>query len=341
MPHNAMQSYEIRPARTRRELDVMIGNAASVFQVHEGLFRDGVLRSPGHKLSHTRLAIYDGGIAGGVDVLHRVFRINGSNVPVGGIADVHTLPQFRGRGMAGALMRDAISYMKSRGYLLSVLFANLHDFYGKFGYACAPRPFYSIKSDAQAARDRTIICRRSDYLESIPLLRDMYRDSDAPTRGLALRTPAYWAGIPMMHRHRKPFSIIADVQDMPAGMIVLEPDAKKSRLLIGECHAPGAHPEAVCNALLREALDAVRGSGCESLGGFFPWQHPMAQAMLEHGGAMQPNNDLMALVLDPEALASATGITGQDGRPMDAAPAFLTRACANTGGFIMWDDDKF
>jgi predicted acetyltransferase len=57
-----------------------------------------------------------------------------TKLSMGGIAAVAVLPEARRRGIAEALMEDALRKMYETGYPISILFPFKHNFYEKFGY---------------------------------------------------------------------------------------------------------------------------------------------------------------------------------------------------------------
>lgn len=335
------QDVVIRAARTRAEFETMIGNAAQVFGAGVGLFRDLKVPLPGFLLRDTRLALVRGRIAAGVSIMPRMLRVNGRNIPMGGIADVHTLPEFRGLGLASALLRDSVDYMKSRGFLLSLLFADLHDFYGRFGYEIIPQPEFRMPVDARAGDDAHpgIRVREIPFLESVAMLRDLCRRDAPGNRSLIVRSPKYWAGFPQGHAHRGAFSLAAESNGRTTGICVLHAKAKKKQMHIDECHCPGPDADPAAYALLSAAARRARHAGLDALCGVLPPEHPLARGMAGHGGLIAKN--LMGLILDPVALADQAGLRTPRGIPFKAAPAFMEQAAAPRGGFILWGTDNF
>ena len=60
---------------------------------------------------------------------------------VGGIANVSTLPEFRGRGLAQNLLKASIAEMHSQGYGWSFLFTGRHSFYEQLGWRIMHRSY--------------------------------------------------------------------------------------------------------------------------------------------------------------------------------------------------------
>lgn len=58
---------------------------------------------------------------------------------------VATLPEYRRRGYATAVMQDAIAYMEGQGYDLSLLFTSIQPFYMQFGWASFPQTTFVLE----------------------------------------------------------------------------------------------------------------------------------------------------------------------------------------------------
>ena len=67
------------------------------------------------------------------------FQLRGAKVPGVGVASVHTLAEFRGRGFAPQLIAWSEEYARTRGAQLSVLFSDVNpNYYERMGYQLAP-----------------------------------------------------------------------------------------------------------------------------------------------------------------------------------------------------------
>jgi predicted acetyltransferase len=88
---------------------------------------------PFFKPEYSRIAKYKGEIVSHVSIVEKHFRIGGSVVKTGGIGDVLTIPEFRGKHLTHKLMNDALDYMRANDFPLSMLYG-IPGFYHKFGY---------------------------------------------------------------------------------------------------------------------------------------------------------------------------------------------------------------
>ena len=93
----------------------------------------------GFKRENALVAEYSGRIVGHVHVVYRRIRIGRSFLDIGGIANVSTHPDFRGRGIATKLMSMALDLCREKGWALSSLLTGYastgHRVYRSLGYA--------------------------------------------------------------------------------------------------------------------------------------------------------------------------------------------------------------
>ena len=92
----------------------------------------------GFDKSNALVAEHDGKIVGHVQIITRELRICNTYVKTGGIANVSTDPNYRGKGIATNLLKIAINKIKEMGLSLSSLFtdytSNAHRIYRRLGF---------------------------------------------------------------------------------------------------------------------------------------------------------------------------------------------------------------
>jgi len=89
---------------------------------------------PGYLREHTRIALFNGEVAGALRITTDTIRIGEARLRSGGFGWVATHPDFRHKGVARELMADTLSYMHRQGYHVSMLFG-IPNFYHRFGFA--------------------------------------------------------------------------------------------------------------------------------------------------------------------------------------------------------------
>jgi predicted acetyltransferase len=89
---------------------------------------------------------------------------------VGGIGSVATHPDYRGRGLASAVIRDCIRIMEQSKCHLSVLWTQRHDFYRRLGYEAAGSEYLFRAKASDFARvpcECEIVPYSPEYLSAV------------------------------------------------------------------------------------------------------------------------------------------------------------------------------
>ena len=136
---------EIRGVR-EPELMEMIDLQCQVFRPdgHER-YRQYVRTDPSYRYDQSRVVVVNGQIVSTLRVWEREMRIGSIAVPMGGIGGVGTHPDHQGVGYATALMKDTITYMRTVGYEVGVLFSAIPcAFYRKLGWASVPLAGFQV-----------------------------------------------------------------------------------------------------------------------------------------------------------------------------------------------------
>ncbi|GEM_PF-5962537 len=107
-------------------------------------FKPSIEKDPFHSDSHVRILKDGQKIIGTIKIFTRKLWIEGKLYTIGGIANVGTLPEYRGKGLASLLLDDCIHFMEEKGYDLSLLFAGPIPLYEKKGWQSLDLPQYEI-----------------------------------------------------------------------------------------------------------------------------------------------------------------------------------------------------
>lgn len=136
-------------------------------------WRDRALRQmslPGYDFSWHRIGLIDGKVV--VHVAAKPYRLRYGSVElqVGGIGAVCTDPDYRQRGLAAAVMRNALEYMQARGDHLSLLAAIVPAYYDRFGYTTVfPDYTLEFKAADAAALDAPLRSRAAAANDAAPM----------------------------------------------------------------------------------------------------------------------------------------------------------------------------
>ncbi len=85
------------------------------------------------------VAVEDGAVLSSVASYDYRVEFDGGAIGMGGVGDVSTFPQYRGRGAVRACMKEAFAFMRERGQAFSYLYPFSTAFYGKLGYGLGCR----------------------------------------------------------------------------------------------------------------------------------------------------------------------------------------------------------
>lgn len=139
----------------------------------------------------------DGGLVSALRVFHRQLSMPFGPVVVGGIGEVSTREEWRGQGLAGRLLCDAMAYMAKQGLALALLHtsrADLASFYCRHGFASVPMQRHILPISVCAritASDAARLLPCSDSLKELAQLYDQWAAIMAP--GCIVRSAVYWS----------------------------------------------------------------------------------------------------------------------------------------------------
>lgn len=177
----------------------------------------------------------EGGIAAAVQLLPVRLSADGAEIPCTYIYAAGTLPQRRGEGLMGALLKRSFALSAARGDGLSVLITqepSLVSYYARFGY----RPVFARREClAQAAECPADAVISPAAPQDIPAMQNLYEQSQ---HGLyALRDDAAWTLIleqygknaVVLRRGRTvtAFALAEGGQDVLTAAEALGPDAQR------------------------------------------------------------------------------------------------------------------
>lgn len=93
--------------------------------------------------AYTRVCEVDGKLVAALQMVRRAVRLpNGRTLWMAGVANVATLPAYRGQGFASRLLQDLHAVMDSEDFAFGLLFTGIHDFYARWGWERLPLPLW-------------------------------------------------------------------------------------------------------------------------------------------------------------------------------------------------------
>lgn len=174
-----------------------------------------------HELN--RVIEVDGKLVARVGVYDRTMLFNKREFRIGAIGGVCTLPEYRGNGLAKALLDDCTEYMQENGFFASMLFGE-PAIYGRKGWQVLSS--FGISGNLKLPLPSKLRIRHADLKEDIAWLKYIYDDINSDLNGPFRRSKEYWEKwIFRKTVMRKSHNIkIAENKDQKIGYYVLRAD---------------------------------------------------------------------------------------------------------------------
>ncbi|HUW62918.1 MAG TPA: GNAT family N-acetyltransferase [Candidatus Bathyarchaeia archaeon] len=146
---------------------------------------------PGHRREHTRIALWNGEPAGALRINSETIRIGEARLKTGGLGWVTTLPRHRNKGIATALVQDALDYMVRHNYHVSMLFG-IPNFYHRFTFTTTLAEHNAVIETGEAlAADKKGLRMRQAKPGDIPAIQKIHAGGDTATACSLLRSSAH------------------------------------------------------------------------------------------------------------------------------------------------------
>lgn len=150
---------------------------------------DRILIKRGHQiLSHVHLT-------------KRAIHFGDLRLPASGLWSLGTLPEYRGQGFAGSLLRIAEQLMREDGSALGLLKTRIPHYFRRHGWAVCGRHCHSLASTRDLLAQRSVQNRDDEPPRltirpwrqvELPSLMKLYRQKTAASYGAYERTENYW-----------------------------------------------------------------------------------------------------------------------------------------------------
>ena len=184
---------EIRAARAGELEEIVDVLAVGFVEKCRPRYASQHYQDSSYQLHQSRVCIVDGKIVSYVRVADRSIYIGQSVVRLGGVGMVATLPAYRRRGYATALLRDAIAYMAAQGYDLSLLFTTIQPFYMTFGWAPFPQTNFELVLSSKKTFERAKwVGRPFDVQRDLTQIKEIYDEHNTQRTGTILRSEQHW-----------------------------------------------------------------------------------------------------------------------------------------------------
>ncbi|MCF6287539.1 MAG: GNAT family N-acetyltransferase [Candidatus Hydrogenedentes bacterium] len=263
---------------------------------------DNVLaRYPGFQPEHTRIAIRNGQIAGTLRISTDTIRIGEARLKMGGFGWVAVDDTFRKQGVATLLVEDALAYMRTHNYHVTMLFG-IVDFYHRFGFVTMLSDYLCSVNvlEAEQAEHKPYRVRRGKPGD-IRAIHKIHNQDESEMACSIVRSTAH---VTNQWERWKPVQVITDDQGKVRGYFL--PRVGKNELLIEELGIAGHD---VCGALLHACAQLAIEHHAPKIRFAAPPNHPFLKYLLRYESKFEMhvkrNRDgMMALINLGETLES-------------------------------------
>ena len=185
-------SIVVRGARYEDEAEVTAMTAEGFDAEDHDWFRRACDADPWHCPELHRICEVDGRIVSAARVVRRWIRYGHSVLELGGIGDVTTLREHRGKGYGTMVVQDAIEWMREHRFDFSLLFTGIRDFYRRLGYECLESRCDVFQLDDAAPPSPGAKVGEFDAARHLSGLMRLHEVAGRGRVGVMIRTPTYW-----------------------------------------------------------------------------------------------------------------------------------------------------
>lgn len=150
---------------------------------------------PWFKPEYARVCVDDGRLMSAVHIVRREVRIGKTRLTMGGIANVGTPPEYRGKGYSSKCMNSSIEVMEKDGFDFSMLSTGINPFYERFGWSTVPMDYTAgnLREKLPATSGRYTIRSYNPDSDAGSLV-DVYNTFSRDIVLSVARTVEYWNG---------------------------------------------------------------------------------------------------------------------------------------------------
>ncbi len=283
---------EIRAAKAH-ERDEIVDLISAVFvEKCRPRYASQHYQDSSYELDQSRVCVVDGKIVSYVRISNRLMYLGEAVVKLGGIGMVVTSPEYRGRGCASALLRDAIACMEAQSYDLSLLFTTIQPFYMPLGWAAFPQTSFELElHDKKTFAPSGWKSRPFDLEKDLTQISQIYDEHNKERTGTVLRPEKLWRDGYSQQVGMLPSLVVEkdgrigayanlafpdDDQGIDAYLATYYPNLRE----VGWRSTGSGSHLALCHAILEAAYER----GVESISGRLTRHHPMTLLLSEESG---------------------------------------------------------
>lgn len=268
---------EVRAPRHPDEIGFANDLMAKVYyrNYYEGLQQIRVFAKgyPGNRPEYTRLAYWNGELAGTLRVTADTIRLGEARLHMGGLGWVSTAEEHRHKGVARELILDTLQFLRTRGFHVAMLFG-IPNFYHRFGFTTTLAEYQIDLAtvDATAAPAHGLRVRRIKPGD-VPLIQRFHNHSDACTACSLIRIAPH---ISNRWDQWKEARVLTD--DRGKVLAYFVPRRTAEGLNIDEI---GFQDRSLCGPLLHACAAMATEEVTQQLRFHAPPEHPFIQYLLQ------------------------------------------------------------
>lgn len=185
-----MNTVEVRTIQNDGERQEAFFICEEVFPENHSFFQERFSLDGNDRSETTWIAKVNGEMAATAQVFPYYFQYGKVSFKVGGLANVATLPKFRGRNLAQIIIRQQIKWMEANDFDLSLLSTGINAFYEPLGWHTLPHQSYILENIYELPENFYDVAEyRASDLEEVKGLYEQFRRQVV---GIYERTDHYW-----------------------------------------------------------------------------------------------------------------------------------------------------
>lgn len=187
-----MQVRSIRPEEIDCCLDLLDKAFEDTPRDYFKKYFDG--GDPWFKPEYTRLCDEDGVLVSTVQICNRYLRYGSESLVMGGIANVGTPAEYRGKGYSSEALKSSIEVMSADKMDFSILLTSINAFYERQGWVTVTmhRSHAQLKASLEASALPYTVRPYSDA--DVETVVDIFNEFNASVVFSTIRTAEYWDG---------------------------------------------------------------------------------------------------------------------------------------------------
>ena len=225
-----------------------------------GFFERYFVGDPWYRNDYCRVYSQDGRIVSSLSICRREVRVGSARLILGGIANVGTNPDDRGKGYSSEVLKDSAVAMDADGMDFSVLYTGINAFYDRVGWRDIPIPVLSgtLIADPKGSVAGDYRLRPYDDHNGPSELLKLYDQFNANRVMTAVRVESLWRNF-TMHKFHNPYNIMF-AEDASGPVAYALSHLHEGAIQFQELGFMSGHESALDQLLMQAAAQAV-GNG--------------------------------------------------------------------------------